>query len=610
MPATATKSKGMEIESDPASGYSWSGLSIVRPVTTEDIEDRKRLLQLWTSMRLVRSSWVAQWQEIIRYWLPYLGRFVTSDTNRGDRKDQAIINNTGTRAVNAASAGMQSGLTSPARAWFKFAIPDFDLQDDDEVNEWLHLVEKAVLRYFGQSNLYTQLEQLYLNLVGPGTACMFIEEDDDQIVRFFSVPIGQFCLGNDAAGRTNRVTHEARFTVIQTVERFGIQNCSPSVQNAYREKLYDRFVDVLHVVEPNDDMVDGAADYQGMAYRSTWVELASTDVSGVISAGDSAAIGCLKKSGYREFPAICPRWSATGEDAYGHSPSWDAIGDVKALQIYEVAKADQVADTMRHQVVSMLPGSATYVPAAGQHAKIEPMFVVHPAAIPATRESIQDIEGRIKDTFLYNLWLAITNDQRDQRATAAEINARQQEKMLQLGQVLTRFNDEALDPLFRRVLPILARRKLIPPAPRKLIGRKIRPEYISILNQAQKAIQTTAIERGVGFVTQLAQQTQDPSVVDVLDKDSISRKYLDAVGLQPDLLTSPAQVAQLRAARAKQQAQAAAAKNVPQMAAAAKNASQADLSGNNALTRILSAYGPVAAAGTPAGPGEPAPAIQ
>jgi hypothetical protein len=620
MPATAAKSKGMEVAGDPKAGYGWSGLALVKPVTEYDITERQRLLKLWTHMRLVRSSWMSSWREIIEYVLPYLGRFVNSDTNRGDRKDQSIINNTATRAVTAASAGMQSGLTSPGRPWFRFALPDVDLQDDDEVSEWLHDAEQAVLRYFQQSNLYTSLEQVYLNLVGPGTACLFIEEDDEEVFRFFSVPIGQFMLGTDQSGRVNRVAHEARFTVIQTVERFGLENCSPGVQNAYREHLYDRFVDVLHVIEPNDDQDVTLPDYRGMAFRSAWIELASTDVSGIITMGDSAAIGFLKRSGYREFPAVCPRWSATGEDAYGHSPSWDAIGDIKALQLYEIAKADQVAkvgkpplivpDTMRHQVVSMLPGTATYVPANGQNAKIEPMVQVHPAAIQATLESIKEHETRIKDTYLYNLWLAISNDERDQRATAAEINARQQEKMLQLGQVLTRFNDEALDPLFDRVIPMMMRRGLLPKAPRKLLGRKLRPEYISILNQAQKAVQTTAIERGVGFVSQLAQSTQDPSVLDNLDKDAIARKYFDAVGIQPNLMHSADQVAQLRAQRAKQQAAAQAQQAVPAMAKAAKDASGAQLDSNNALTRILSALGPVAAAGTPAGPNEPPPANQ
>lgn len=621
MTATANSSKGME-NSKNLTTYGWKGLRMVKPVTDDEIQRRQDYLKQWSYMRLIRSSWLDSWREIIDYTLPYLGRFVNSETNQGQRKDQFIINNIATQCIQASAAGLQSGLTSPARPWFRFVehLGDAAGEGDDELAEWMHDVEVDALRIFAQSNLYTALEQVYQNLVGPGTACMFIEEDEQDILRFFSVPVGQFMLGTDHHGRVNRVIREARFTVIQTVEKFGIEACSPGVQNAFTQRMFDRFVDVLHVVEPNDNVQQGRADYRGMPYRSCWIELASTDVSGVITNGDSAAIGFLKESGYREFPAICPRWSATGEDAYGHSPAWDAIGDIKALQLYEKAKADQIAklskpplsvpDTMRHQIVSLLPGTPTYVPGSQSGAEVKPLIIVAPGSIQATLEAIKEHENRIKDTFMYNLWLAISGDTRDQRATAAEINARQQERMLQLGQVLTRFNDEALDPMFERVFPILMRRGVLRPAPKSALGRKIRPEYISILAQAQKAVGTTAIERGVGFAVQLAQGTQDTSVLDNLNKDAIVRKYFDALGVQPDLLNTQDVMAQARQDRAKQAAQKQAMEAVPAMAGAAKSAAQAPLDSNNALTRILSALGPAAAAGTPAGPNEPPAATQ
>lgn len=617
MPASAHQSKGMEMAAKRELG--WNGLRMVKPVSEDEITRRQQYLKLWQYMRLVRSSWLASWREIIEYVLPYLGRFVNSDTNQGQRKDQDIIDNTATQCVNAASAGLQSGLTSPARPWFRILqhLAMEETEDDDQVLEWMHSVEVVLERIFAQSNLYTSLEQVYLNLVGPGTACMFIEDDEEDILRFFSVPIGQFSLGTDHHGRVNRIIREARFTVIQTVERFGLEMCSPGVQNAYKEHLYDRYVDVLHVVEPNDDQLPGLATARGMPFRSAWLELASTDVSGIITAGDSAAIGLLKESGYREFPAVCPRWSATGEDAYGHSPSWDAIGDIKMLQLLWIDLADQVAklgkpplsvpDALRHQLISMLPGTTSYVPNTQANAKIEPIVQVLPEGVKATLETIGQVQQRIKATYLYNLWLAVTDDSRDQRATAAEINARRQEVMLQLGQVLTRFNDECLDPLFERVIPIIARRGLLPPAPPQLVGKKIRPEYVSVLAQAQKAVGTTAIERTVGFVVQLAQGSQDPSPLDNIDKDKVVRKYWDAIGVQPDLLLPPEQVAAKRQQRARQVQSQQLTEGLPKMAAAVKSAAGASLDGNNALTRILSAMGPLAASGTPGGPNEPPP---
>jgi hypothetical protein len=267
----------------------------------------------------------------------------------------------------------------------------------------------------------------------------------------------------------------------------------------------------------------------------------------------------------------------------------------------------QVPDTMRNQLVSLLPGRPTYVPHSQAGAEVKPLLVVHPEGIKATGESIARHEGRIKDTFLYSLWLAITGDTRDQRATAEEIRAAMQERMLQLGQFLTRFDDEALDPMWERSIPLIARRGLLPPAPRKSLGKKIRPEYISILAQAQKAVGTTAIERFVGFVAQMATETQDPSPLDKIDKDKIVEKYGDALGVDPDLMKSDEDVAQARQQRQKQLQGQQAIENAPKMAAAAKSASGASLDGNNALTRILSGMSPAAAATIQPGPNEPAP---
>lgn len=82
----------------------------------------------------------------------------------------------------------------------------------------------------------------------------------------------------------------------------------------------------------------------------------------------------LRESGFREFPALCPRWATVGGDIYGNSPAMEALGDIKQLQHEQMRKAMgidyktkpplQVPVQLKNQEVNMLPGGITYVDAA------------------------------------------------------------------------------------------------------------------------------------------------------------------------------------------------------------------------------------------------------
>ena len=86
--------------------------------------DRSDLLRRVGEMRTERASWMAHWAELSRYFLPRNGRFFLQDRNKGHRRHNAIYDNTGTRAVRVLAAGLQSGMTSPARPWLQFATRD------------------------------------------------------------------------------------------------------------------------------------------------------------------------------------------------------------------------------------------------------------------------------------------------------------------------------------------------------------------------------------------------------------------------------------------------------------------------------------------------------
>lgn len=70
---------------------------------------------------------------------------------------------------------------------------------------------------------------------------------------------------------------------------------------------------------------------------------------------------------------------------------------------------------------------------------------------------IREIQERIKIAMYENLFLMISQSDR-REITAREIDERHEEKLLQLGPVLERLNDEVLDNLIDRTFSIMVRR--------------------------------------------------------------------------------------------------------------------------------------------------------
>ena len=75
---------------------------------------RQQMLMRYSQMRTERSSWDSHWRECGDNFMPRSARFDASDRNRGDKRHNRLIDNTGLRSVRILGAGMMSGATSPA----------------------------------------------------------------------------------------------------------------------------------------------------------------------------------------------------------------------------------------------------------------------------------------------------------------------------------------------------------------------------------------------------------------------------------------------------------------------------------------------------------------
>ena len=110
---------------------------------------------------------------------------------------------------------------------------------------------------------------------------------------------------------------------------------------------------------------------------------------------------------------------------------------------------------------------------------------------------------------------------------------------------------------------------------------------MSVLAQAQRAIEVNSIDRFVMTLGQVAQVK--PDVLDKLDADYMADAVADMLGIDPKLVVPGERVALIRQQRAEQQAAMQQAAMAEQAAGAAAKLGSVNTAAPNALTDLLGA---------------------
>lgn len=548
-----------------------------------ELSQRQLMFNRLGQLKTERSSWLMHWKELSTYLSPRQGRYFVTDRNQGYRRHNNIYDNTGTRALGSLAAGLMGGLTSPARPWFRLATADEDLNRHAPVKQWLNDCTNTMLTVFQRSNTYRALHSVYRELGVFGTAANIVMPNFDNIIHNHPLTTGEFCIATDFQGKVTTLYREFQLTISQMVKEFGYDKCSVAVRNLYDRGALDQWVTVVHCIEPRADRDVNMIDAQNMAWKDVYFEMGGNQDD------------LLRESGFKRFPAMCPRWDVEGGDIYGNSPGMEALGDIKQLQHEQLRKAQgidymtkpplQVPTSMKNRDVETLPGGITFIDAAGGQG-IRSIFDVN-LNLQYLLGDIQDVRERVRGSFYADLFLMISSGQ-DGRMTATEVAERHEEKMLMLGPVLERLQDELLDPLIEVTFEQMLEARIVPPPPPELQGQELSVQLVSMLAQAQRAIATNGVDRFVGNLGSIAQFK--PEVLDKFNGDAWVDSYGDMLGVSPDLIVPNEEVAKIR----KQRAQAAAAQaQQEQMAAAsqtAKNLGQVPTTGGNAASDVMDMF--------------------
>ena len=203
---------------------------------------------------------------------------------------------------------MMAGISSPARPWFRLRLADERANEDPGARAWLDEVQQRMLHVFAKSNLYNCLHTLYGELGVFGTAALWVDEDEEDVVRGYTLTAGEYWL---ASSQPPGGGHALPLDVVDGApDRRHVRPRQRQRRRGGRLRYgqLDLEYEIVHAIEPNPN----AAAHRGEAMddpwrghlagrlplRSVWFERATQ--------GDDAAAAASRAT--RNRPCMAPRW--------------------------------------------------------------------------------------------------------------------------------------------------------------------------------------------------------------------------------------------------------------------------------------------------------------
>ena len=513
-----------------------------------------KVLSTYEDLRNERQEWEAEWRTISDFLLPGRGIYQTySNPRKRKLTTQNIINTIGEDSLNILTSGLHGRLTSPAMPWFRLGWIDDRVVENEQFKAWLQDGDKQLNSQLHKSNFYSVINSFYVEFAGFGTACLYLGEDSDpsdSAFRFELLTAGEYAFSLSADGKLAVFCRTIFMSKRQLVERFG-RRVSEQVRREVSENRSGIDKTDLAIIE-----YVARDQYQDKEFVRFFYEVCSSGKQEV-----KLYERPLEVSGFYEMPYFVARWGTIGSDVYGIGPGSRAIPDIRRLQEMEKAFLMATHKTINPPLnapakmrgkLNTLPGGKNYY--SNPQEKIEPIYAVN-FDYNGVSAAIERVEQRIQKNFYNDVFLTAMRDPNASPLRTGQVQVQEQEQMFRLGPIVERLGSELFEPMLRRGFKILERKQILQPlAPeaRQMAG-EFSISMISPLAVAQRKIKAQGTDAFMQFIGAAAQF--DQSIIDNVDPDAATRQRADIEGVDLGILRPQAEVAKIREARAKKQAE-------------------------------------------------------
>ncbi len=519
---------------------------VIQPSSNEG----KRVVETHTKLHAARTTWDAHWDEIAKYVIPRKDN-VYGQHVKGEKEGNTLFDTTAIKANDDLGSALHGMLTNPSIQWFGMATGVKELDTDEDVRSWLFDASQTTINVMNQSNFQTEIHEVYQDLGSIGTASFRIEEDEDEVVRYYSEPVYEVVLRENAKGIIDHVSREYSFDGRQVMDEF-FETMSEDAKKLVEDKMKADPSYKFCIIQE----VSKRTRYE----MSKGVGAGSFPVKSIHVLKESGMV--LRESGFQEWPYATPRWSKINVETYGRSPAMKALADIKMSNAYKkviiqgsqlaIAPPLQVPDNGIMSPLQIKPFGTTYY-RSGSKDRIEPLFT---GANPQLGEELlNQIQNSIREHYLTDKLMTIQSD----RMTATEVLQRRDEQLRFLGPQLGRLDKELLKPIVDRTFAICSRAGKFREMPAKLKeyidanggNLELLIKYRSSIAQAQLITQSENIVRAINATAFVV--GSQPEVMDNIDGDKLLKHNMEIHSVSPDILRPEAEVKKLREARAQQQ---------------------------------------------------------
>lgn len=504
------------------------------------------ILSSYQALCAARSPWEPWWDTLRRYVLPT--RLHEEESVPDAANDShALGDTTAVEACQKLAGGHMSYICPGNEMWFKWTCPD--PQAGDEADSWYALCSEIANRELALSNFYTELHECFLDRVGLGTGSLFCGSTRSGHLLFRHIPCGQFVCAENDEGVIDTYMREFTFTPHQAASQFGLKALGPRArslaENARSE--HEGSLRFLHVVRPRSKRDPRRDSARHMPWQSIYYSLDDNCV--------------VEESGYREMPYMVTRFLKWGESPYGIAPARLVYPDIRQAQFLnrildmlgEVAAFPRILE-LANQVgeVDLRAGGRTLISPDSASLGFPREWATQ-GRYDVGMDRLRTKQEAINRAFfvpMLELW-----GERKAQMTAAEVYARENERVMQFSPSFTLFTCD-FRPLMERVFAQLCRLGKFPKPPASVLKADRRGElsvaephvvYQGRIAMVLRRVRAEGIER-----TLLRLQNMLPleaQLTDHVDLDKIFRLAARLDGVPEEVLHAEHRVKRMRKVR-------------------------------------------------------------
>ena len=508
----------------------------------------QKILLRQSKMECVRRPYEdGMWVAITRLGNPRREDIRAEDSTnlKGQRKGRAVYDGTALGSLGIWADGMQGFLLSGS--WFRSEMSNPELNELDNVRNWLQIYDRKMYAAFERSNYYAVLAEWFRDAGSIGTATLYTEEEigANKAVHIVVHP-REIWIAENLSGEVDTVHRKFMMTARQMEQKFGLENLSTMAKNNL-EKEPDKEHEILHAVFPNEDRMFGKRTSKNKVFRSIYIESKSSEAN--------EGPNILRDAGFDINPYAVWRFRKSSDEIYGYSPMADALVEVFSLNQFgktriqyahkSVAPARNVPVEMRGRVRDEPNGNNYYD---------DPKRIISNIALggnyPVSIEETKMVQESVKDKFRVKFFQAFIGRQGE--ATREEIiQIKNEQAGLMIAQT-DRVYVEGIRRIFDIVSDIEDRRGAfseaqgMPPIPDEILesGGTINFVLTGPLRQAQRQVtELQPIIETNRAIAEAAEILQKPEMLDVINGDLTAEAIAEA-GFYPQKLINSKDVRQ------------------------------------------------------------------